>query len=303
MNSFRNRAGRGSGSIFIILLIIVFLVTWAPGCLKIINQQTGAGQMQIPASNENVSSADVNRSLVSSPSVSPTISSSSGGTPPPWLARYGNGAGSADSTQRPAPDSTLSSSPSIPDFVRSAPPEPTPDPYPVQHATQINGSCEPSRQVQIAKFRQTYALRGNSTGLTVNATALEGPLTICFKVKPLYDCIKNPDSCRGKTDTGKSINLQSISLPYFTLTIRNDQTRELITEDGYGGIYSSQITNRTISIYNEGRYHLTLSGNSVDVTLSVGTGPVCLLNEDEDTGQQTISSSKGTPPGGFQGRI
>ena len=155
----------------------------------------------------------------------------------------------------------------------------------------------------MAKFRQSYALRGNSTGLTVNATALESPLTICFKVKPLYDCIKNPDSCRGKTDTGKSTNLQSISLPYFTLTIRNDQTRELITEDGYGGIYSSQITNRTISIYNEGRYHLTLSGNSVDVTLSVGTGPVCLLNEQENTGQQTVSSSKGSPPGGFPGGI
>jgi len=181
--------------------------------------------------------------------------------------------------------SPVSSSPAV---VTDALPELTPDPYPVQHATRINTTAEPCRHVRIADFKKTYVLRGNATGLVINATVLKGPLWISFDVEPLYDCLENPESCRG--DLAKSV-----SRPYFTLTVRNNQTREIVAEDGYGREYSMQKTNRTTKIYGEGWYHLTLTGNSVDVILSVSTGTVPAISTVQATGTSP-SPSTTLPP-------
>ncbi|PKG32868.1 hypothetical protein, partial [Methanoregula sp.] len=151
------------------------------------------------------------------------------------------------------------------DLVTDAPPELTPDPYPGQHSRQFNITIDPSRYVRSPEFKKTYVLRGNSTGLSVNATSLKGPLWITFTVKPLYDCLNNPDSCKGEVK-------KSISRPYFALTVRDNQTRAIVAEDGYGREFSSQTENKTMKIFREGRYHLTLTGESVDVTLSITTG-------------------------------
>ncbi|MDD1691025.1 MAG: hypothetical protein LUQ66_10230 [Methanoregula sp.] len=153
----------------------------------------------------------------------------------------------------------------IPDLATDALPELTPDPYPAQHALQFNTTTDPSRYVRAPEFKRTYVLRGNSTGLVVNATSLKGPLWISFDVKPLYDCLENPESCRG--DKTKSVNR-----PYFTITVRDNRTREIVAEDGYAREYSSQKDNRTMKIYGEGRYHITMTGESVDVTLYIATG-------------------------------
>jgi hypothetical protein len=131
--------------------------------------------------------------------------------------------------------------------------------------------------VQYAEFTRTYVLRGNATGLVINATTMKGPLWIHFDVKPLYDCLEKPESCRGEPG-------QSISRPYFTLTVRDNQTREIVAEDGYGGVFSSQKENRTIKIYKEGQYHLTLTGNSINVTLSVATGAAPSINDTQSAG-------------------
>jgi len=270
-----------------VVVLILFLTAWEPGCLKIINQQMGAGKMQDSDTITNVSPGKTDRSAASSPSGLAKVSPSPVQNLPPWMARYGNGTGAAGSVRTPALATPLSSSPSSPDLVAPALPELPPDPYPVQHAIQAHISPEPLHRVRIAEFRQTYVLRGNSTGLVVNATALKGPLWIYFDVEPLYDCIENAESCRGDEK-------KTISRPYFTLTVRDNRTRETIAEDGYGGIYSSQKTNRTIQIYREGWYHLTLSGNSVDVTLAIATGAAPVVN----TTQQAAGASqaKNLPP-------
>ncbi|GAB6285800.1 MAG: hypothetical protein STSR0009_20010 [Methanoregula sp.] len=169
---------------------------------------------------------------------------------------------SAPTATRPTPASIA---PASPDIVTEALPELTPDPYPLQHATRITTTAEPDRYVRTAEFRKTYILRGNSTGLIVNATVLKGPLWISFDVRPLYDCLDNPESCRGNVK-------KTVSRPYFTLTVRDNRTRTIVAEDGYGREYSSQKDNRIIRIYREGWYHLTLTGNSVDVTLAIATG-------------------------------
>jgi hypothetical protein len=251
--SGKNSRIRWLGCAIIFLLLLTAAVL--PGCLKIM-KQTAAGQEPDGVSqNHTASPAAV--------SIHPGI--------PSTIQIHDQGMSS-----------------SSPDLISSALPELTPDPYPVQHATQINASNEPLRHVRLAEFQQTYVLRGNSTGLVVNATTLKGPLWIWFEVKPLYDCIEDPQSCRGKTEKDTSANPRSISLPYLTITVRDNQTREIVAEDGYGRIYSSQTTNRTIQIYREGRYHLTLTGDSVDVILAVATGAAPVLNET----QQAAGSSQ-----------
>jgi hypothetical protein len=238
---------------FAIVLLLLLSAAMVPGCLKIMEHAT-AGQ----------DPDGLSPGLSQDQSVNPAAGSTRPATPSPLKIREQEIKTTTQPTKIPARSS--------PDLVTSALPEQTPDLYPVQHAPKINASAEPLRHVRLAEFRQTYVLRGNSTGIIVNATKLDGPLWIWFDVKPLYDCIGDPDSCRGKT--GKSI-----SLPYFTITVRDNQTREIIAEDGYGRIYSSQSANRTIKIYREGRYHLTLTGDSVDVTLAVATGTAPVLNE------------------------
>jgi hypothetical protein len=143
--------------------------------------------------------------------------------------------------------------------------------------------------VRYAEFSRTYVLRGNATGLVVNATVLEGPLWIAFDVKPLYDCLENVESCRGD-------NAKTISRPYFTLTVRDNRTREIVAEDGYGQEYSSQKTNRTIKIYGEGQYHLTLTGNSVDVTLAVATGAAPPVPNSQPSSVASQTSTKTLSP-------
>jgi hypothetical protein len=139
----------------------------------------------------------------------------------------------------------------------------TPDPYPLLHATRINQTSENNSISRTAEFTKTYTPRGESVGLLVNVT--QAPLVISFDVNPMYDCVDDPDSCKGDL-------LNPKVQPFFSITVRDNQTREIVAEDGYGRIYSSQKTDREIKIFSTGQYHLTLTGNQLDVTLSITTG-------------------------------
>jgi len=173
--------------------------------------------------------------------------------------------------------------------VTEASPILTPDPYPILHGTRINSTglvnpiwCETCGY----EFEKNYKLRGNATGLIVNV--VEGPLYIIYTVTPQNDCLENPDSCRG--DLKKSVNR-----PYLTITVRDNQTQEVVAEDGYGREYSSdtgkyefeitrydaegnEITTtttpgpRAIKIFREGTYHLTIQGNFIEVNVMIRTG-------------------------------
>ncbi len=233
-----------------------------PGCLKLM-QQSGSSGNQITLSE------------------TPAVTSGPSQPFPSFTQR--------NHPVTPVPAATSSSSATVsPDLFIEALPELTPDPYPGQHAARINITTEPNRNMRGAEFRKTYVLRGNSTGLIVNATVLKGPLWISFDVRPLYDCLDNPESCRG--GLGKTINR-----PYFTLTVRDNRTRAIVAEDGYGREYSSQKDNRTIKIYGEGWYHLTLTGNSVDITLAIATGAAPAIPAAEPSATPS-SPSSAIPP-------
>lgn len=223
---------RRSLSCLLVLAILIITVTVVPGCLKIAQQYSG--------DRPSEGSGTQSQNAMEFP------------TTPHNLV-----------TQTPS--ETTVSARVIPDLVTDALPELTPDPYPAQHSRQFNTTTDPSRYVRSSEFKKTFILRGNSTGLSVNATSLKGPLWISFTVKPLYDCLNDPGSCQGTM-------AKSISRPYFALAVRDNQTRAIVAEEGYGREFSSQTENKTLKIYREGRYHLTLTGESVDVTLSITTG-------------------------------
>ncbi len=136
------------------------------------------------------------------------------------------------------------------------------DSYPIQHASRISAADNTARLLRIPEFVRTYTLRGNATGLLVNVT--KGPLIIGFAINPVYDCIEDPDSCRG--------TLNSVSRPYCTITVRDNETRVVVVQDGYAREYSSQNSDRSITVFGEGRYHVTNEGNFLEVTLSITTG-------------------------------
>jgi hypothetical protein len=183
----------------------------------------------------------------------------------------------------------------------------TPDPYPILHGVRINDTPQYNPLDRIPEFEKSYHMTGYATGLLVNV--VEGPLYIVYVVTPEYDCLKNPDSCRGTLQV-------PVNPPYMKMTVRDNQTREIVAEDGYArefssdtGRYEFSITTqnadgstttstttpgpRYIAIYKEGVYHITLEGNYLDVNVKILTGatPSRL-----DIGNGDSSASGRTPP-------
>ncbi|OPY37784.1 MAG: hypothetical protein A4E35_01066 [Methanoregula sp. PtaU1.Bin051] len=167
------------------------------------------------------------------------------------------------------------------ELVTEALPIVTPDPYPIIHGTRINQTPEYNRLYREPEFEKTYTLRGNATAFVVNV--VEGPLYILFEITPQYDCLANPASCRGTLK-------KPVNRPYLTITVRDNRTHEIVAEDGYGREFSSDTGNyefvitddegtststpgpRFIPIYREGQFHVTITGNYLDVKISIVTG-------------------------------
>ena len=158
----------------------------------------------------------------------------------------------------PQPQKTIAPPPRVADAL----PILTPDPYPLPHHVLPNAS-QPALSPLVPEYTRKYTLRGNATGLTVNVT--KGPLLITYDINPLSDCLDQPESCRGTL-------VKSVNRPYFTLTVRNLTSKEIVAEDGYAREFSSEKTSRTVKIFSEGEYHLTLTGNYLDVTIAITTG-------------------------------
>ena len=192
------------------------------------------------------------------------------------------------------------------EIVTAVTPYVTPNPYTFPNAIPINGTpLQPGFQYRQPEFTATYPVNStNPIGLLVNV--VQGPLYLVYTVNPVNNCLTDPKSCRGtnpaQTDsadsTGTSVN--SVNKPYMTITVRDNQTGEIVAQDGYGGIYSSDIGHyiitysgvnlstsvngkqkqtytfepgpRYISIYREGQFQITIQGDYLDVTLSVITG-------------------------------
>jgi len=180
----------------------------------------------------------------------------------------------------------------------------TPNPYAIQHAARVNQTPRYNFLYRQPEFTKTYSLTGNAYGLLVNV--VQGPLYIKYTVNPKYDCLSNPDSCRGTV-------LVPVNRPYLTITVRDNQTGQIVAQDGYGREYSSDTGNnngysgssgdvsasttfssadsdensegysnpgenskglgpRYIPVYKEGQFQITIEGNYLDTTISIITG-------------------------------
>lgn len=182
----------------------------------------------------------------------------------------------------------------------------TPNPYVIQHAARINSTPQYNFLYRQPEFSKTYTLTGNAYGLLVNV--VQGPLYIKYTVNPKYDCLSDPDSCRGTV-------LVPVNNPYLTITVRDNQTGQIVAQDGYGGQYSSDTGNnngysgsddsdevtasttfssaesdensegysnpaedskglgpRYIPVYKEGQFQITVEGSYLDTTVSIITG-------------------------------
>lgn len=190
----------------------------------------------------------------------------------------------------------------------------TPDPYPVQHGMRINQSPRYAFQYRQPEFTKTYTLTGNAYGLLVNV--VQGPLYIRYTVKPKYDCLSDPDSCRGTV-------FVPVNRPHMTITVRDNQTQQIIAEDGYAREYSSdkgeyspgssggsgEVSSsydnsdngnyanvpsyRYIPVYKEGQFQITIEGNYLDVDIAIITGASPDISTAHEKGTGPVTTSAG----------
>lgn len=137
------------------------------------------------------------------------------------------------------------------------------DPYPVIHGKRFGQEEDTCREPRAFAFEKTFFLRSNASGLRVNVE--EPPLIVTFAATPQNDCIENPASCR-------STLTSPVHRPHCTITVRDNATREIVLEDGYGYEYSAGTENRTLKIYRSGTYHITVAGEFLDLWMGIATG-------------------------------
>ena len=245
--------GNFSGTIVIVFLILLGMSIFSAGCIK------NAQHLM-----ENEGSSAGTDSGISEAAAIPDVTAT---TPTPL----------------PVPQMTPAKS----EIVSEVTPFTTPDPYPIIHGVRINSTPQYAFQYRQPEYTKTYTLTGNAYGLLVNV--VQGPLYIRYTIDPKYDCLKDPDSCRGTI-------LVPVNRPYLTITVRDNQTQQIVAEDGYGREYSSDIGHyhftgtvssedssetqpydsypgpRYIPVYKEGQFQITIEGNYLDTTVAIITG-------------------------------
>jgi hypothetical protein len=128
--------------------------------------------------------------------------------------------------------------PSIPEEVIH--PQPT-----MEYRGQINTSII---------FEETYVLRYNSVGFL--ADVVKPPFVIAFTTVPT---------------TTNSYYLNNPHYCFMTITVRDPETMEVLTEEGYNRVYSTD-RSKVITLYRSGAYHVTVYGNMVQAKVTVMAG-------------------------------
>ncbi|MDD1679077.1 MAG: hypothetical protein LUO93_07860 [Methanomicrobiales archaeon] len=103
-------------------------------------------------------------------------------------------------------------------------------------------------------YEQTFELRYNSVGFLVDV--VKPPFALAYSTVPTTSdpyYLNNPYYC------------------FMTITVRDPKTMAVITEEGYGRVYSTD-AEKIIILYRSGTYHVTLYGNMVKVTVMVEAG-------------------------------
>ena len=175
---------------------------------------------------------------------------------PQWGSNTSSGESATGSTSAPSnPLNTflqnvgqinpvVTQTPAKSDVITEVTPYETPNPYVFPQAVKINGvPLQPAYQYNTPEYTKTYTLTGNAEGLLVNV--VKGPLFIIYTVNPKYDCLQDPDSCRGTI-------LVPVNNPYMSITVRDNQTNKIVAEDGYG--QAVQLRYRQIYVFHLWKY-------------------------------------------------
>jgi len=255
-NSSKSRRYLREYGFFFAVMAVLIVLTGCSGCIKIAQDSLSKEGSFTPGNSPVVTNT---------PTLSETV------TVP------------MTSTPIPAPVLTPVKS----EIVKEVAPYTTPNPYPILHGVRINSTPQYAFLYRIPEYTKTYTLTGNAYGLLVNV--VEGPLYIKYIVNPKFDCLKDPNSCRGTV-------LVPVNRPYMTITVRDNQTQQIVVQDGYGREYSSDTGKYTftgttthddssvtepytsepgpryIPVYKEGQFQITIEGNYLDVTVEIITG-------------------------------
>jgi hypothetical protein len=170
-------------------------------------------------------------------------------TPPPGmnLQQYYEWLDAQQSSQA---SQTVSASTTVNSTAQAAAPIVPEDPY----AHNLSHSRPPPLETPaglVAIFSRSYTMEYDTAeGIEVDVD--KGPLVIDFSVAPdrsdyaSYEC-------------------------YVEITVRDAETLEIVQQNGYGREYSEE-TKKSIEIFDEGKYHITLIGTRMKVNVLISVG-------------------------------
>lgn len=230
-----------------IIVILVLLVTSA-GCIRTVqNAMSGEGA---PAEPQSASAAGIV-------------------APPPGDLVPGTGV-----TETVSPDPKT---PGLEVNVVSPDPYITPDPYRLPYRDFTNRSesdlWQPYTLKRYPQFSKMFILRSNSTAIRVNVT--QGPLEICLDFSPQFT---DPDHSNmanvdegGEGEEATGVQMSSFVFSNAEVTVIDAASNGTVAQDGYNGVYSTD-TAKEITVYRDGPYVITLTGNFIDVGVKIFTG-------------------------------
>ncbi len=156
-------------------------------------------------------------------------------------------------TPAPSPAQTLAVDVVSPD------PYVTKDPYRLPYRDHGNWSTVDAVRVEkIPQYSKSFILRSNATAVRMNAP--EAPVVIDLTFSPKWD---NPDQT--KQASGSFVHSKAL------VTVHPDNSSAVLEQDGYGCGYSTE-TKKKITLYREGIFIITLSGDFIDVKMDVTSG-------------------------------
>jgi len=186
-------------------------------------------------------------------------------------------------TATPSPARTL--------VVKEVSPDPyvTSDPYRLPYRDHGTWSTvDIARIPRIPEYSKEFILRSNTTAIRVDVA--EGPLVLDLTFSPLFD---KPDQT---ADTGSSYPSEdaddeeeedsggasgggtglrtgpaSFVYPYGEVTVIDIVTNATVAKEGYGCTYSSD-KGKTMKVYKDGSFIVTLSGQFIDIKIKITTG-------------------------------
>lgn len=149
----------------------------------------------------------------------------------------------------------------------------TPDPYRLPYRDHGNYSAiERVRVPKVPEFSGKYSLRSNTTAISVNVS--QAPFIINLTFSPLWDSPDHTSSAPSKNGDGSvsgSGGINSFVFSRAVVAVYPEGSLVPVEREGYGNGYSVD-TAKKITIYREGHYVITLTGDFMDVTVDVITG-------------------------------